>query len=83
MFLLELYEILFTAQRCALPSAGEKQDWKRESSKAQNKPKNALSPSRPMHAVLGGFFLFIYGVIDGVIATVGIGVKGMNSTGAR
>jgi hypothetical protein len=35
-----------------------------------------------VHAVLGGFFLFIYGVIDGVIAMVGIGIKGIVSTGA-
>ena len=46
------------------------------------KHKNALSPSRPVHALLGWVFL-IYGVILGVIARVGIGVKGLVSTGAR
>ena len=42
------------AQRLALPAAGEKKDRKRETAKAQTKaPKNAQSPSRPVHAVLG------------------------------
>jgi hypothetical protein len=48
-------------QRLALGAAGEKKAWKRTAAKrrakAQEKPqKNAQSPSRPLHAVLGEVF---------------------------
>jgi hypothetical protein len=46
------------SQRLALPAAGEKKAWKRETAKAQEKGRKTPSPSRPVHAVLGGNYYF-------------------------
>jgi hypothetical protein len=45
------------AQRPALPAAGENKDQKRETPKLGTNSKNAQSPSRPVHALLGCFYL--------------------------
>src|SRR5687767_15978082 len=48
----------FGYQRLALPAAGENQLTKRETAIVQNQLKNAQSPCRPVHALLGTFSSF-------------------------
>ena len=43
------------AQRLALSAAGERKAWKQNPSKAKKSPKNAQTPSDPMHVVLGTY----------------------------
>jgi hypothetical protein len=43
-----------SAYRLALPAAGEKKARKREPVKVQKQVQKTQSPSRPVHAVLGG-----------------------------
>lgn len=46
------------ANGLALPAAGEKKARKRETAIAQKSPKNAQSPSRPVHALLACVYIF-------------------------